>query len=406
MLRLKQRWPDVDRLLWGESMAAPGGPRIYKRGEVIYREGDKAGMLYLIQGGQVSIQLIRGKPIVLFVLGANQVIGDHVLSGQMTHPHSAIATAETKVLELPVEAVKAQIESGSQVIKMLAKSFSDRTKLLHNELKSIRMERDSQACPPDQIAKIFGTVFHVANHKGQREKDGSIRASWLLMRQYAQRVFLESPKRMEAAVSIFVKLGLAVFEMQKSEDNPDGPDEIGSVVFKDLAFVEWVFEHWQYYFFKGAKADFLKTDERVMQVVSALVDYAAGIEPDRSGLVQLDFSNVVEKFKEESGVQLNPDYFGVIEQKGIFIKRSAGEAGVQLQFEIKELVRWSRIWSVLKEVERWNEKGFVDIAEPAFDPRKFKKVVGGGQQCPSCGHGYDGAPKFCSDCGHKFTVAA
>ncbi|MBK7892988.1 MAG: cyclic nucleotide-binding domain-containing protein [Bdellovibrionales bacterium] len=387
-------------------MAAPAGPKVYKRGDVIYREGEKAGTLYLIQSGQVSLQLIRTKPIELFMLGANQVIGDHVLSGQATHPHSAVATAETKILELPIEAVKAQIEAGSQVIKMLTKSFADRTKLLHNELKSIRMERDSQACPPDQTAKIFGTVFHVANHKGVKEKDGSVRVSWLLMRQYAQRVFMESPKRMESAVSVFVKLGLAKFEMQKNEDDPEAPDEIGSVLFRDLSFVEWVFEHWQYYHFKGGKADFLKTDEKVMQVVGALVDYADGLEPDRNGFVRLEFASVVERFKEESGVQLNADYFGVIEQKGIFVKRSATDAGVQLQFEIKELIRWNRIWTVLKEVERWNEKGFVDLDEAAFDPRKFKKANAGGLQCPSCGHGYEGAPKFCSECGHKFTAAA
>lgn len=387
-------------------MAAPGGPKIYKRGEVIYREGEKSGTLYLIQSGQVSLQLIRSKPIELFVLGANQVIGDHALSGQATHPHSAVATAETKILELPLEAVRSQIDAGSQVLKMLTKSFADRTKLLHNELKSIRMERDSQACPPDQTAKVFGTVFHVANHKGLKEKDGSTRVSWLLMRQYAQRVFLESPKRMESAVSIFVKLGLAKFEIQKNEEDPEAPDEIGAVLFRDLAFVEWVFEHWQYYYFKGGKTDFLKTDEKVMQVVGALVDYASGLEPDRNGFVRLEFSSVVERFKEESGTQLNADYFGVIEQKGIFIKRSAIESGVQLQFEIKELIRWNRIWTVLKEVEKWNEKGFVDLDEPAFDPRKFKKANSSGLQCPSCGHGYEGNPKFCSECGFKFTAAA
>ncbi len=384
--------------------AAQNGSRILKKGEVIFKEGEKASVLYLIQSGQVSLQITRGKPIELFSVGAMQVIGDHALAGTALNPHSAVALVETKILELPLEAVKTQIEGASQFVKLLAKSLMDRSKLLQAELKSIRMERDSQPCPPDQLAKIFATLFHVSNMKGEKQKDGSIIVPWPVSKQYAQRVFLESPKRLELAARIFVKLGLATFVMEKSEEDPEAPEEIGKLILKNPPLVEWVFEHWQYFYFKGGKTDLLRTDEKVMQVVAALVAYGDELEIDRNGSVRIEFATVVERFKAESGITLNADFFGVIETKGLFLKRVPTDKGVLLQFEIREFARWSQIWTVLKEIERWNEKGLID-EEPAFDPRRFVKATSG-VKCGSCGHGIEGTPKFCAECGAKIATAA
>ncbi len=386
--------------------AAPANPgsKIIKKGEVIFKEGEKAQVLYLIQSGQVSLQITRGKPIELFTVGAMQVIGDHALSGMGTNPHSAVALVETRLLELPLDAVKTQLDGASQFVKLLSKSLLDRSKLLQAELKSIRMERDSQPCPPDQMAKIFATLYHVSRMKGEAQKDGSLVVPWPVTKQYGQRVFLESPKRLESAARIFVKLGLASFVMQKNEDDPEAPEEIGKLILKKPELIEWAFEHWQYYYFKGGKTELLKTDEKVMQVTAALVAYGEELEIDRNGAVRIEFSTVVEKFKADSGVVLNADFFGVMETKGLFLKRVPTEKGVLLQFEIKEFARWSQIWTVLKEIEKWNEKGMVDD-EPGFDPRKFKKAISA-NACPSCGHGFEGAPKFCAECGGKITVAA
>lgn len=383
-------------------MSTGPGARVFKKGETLFKEGDKAQNLFLIQSGQVAIQIVRGKPIELFNMGVNQVLCDYVLSGQSTHPYTAVATTEVKALELPFDAVKQQVEQAPQVVKLMTKSSLDRLKLLQNELKSIRLERDSNPCPHDQLAKIFATVYHVARHKGETLKDGSLEVSWPLMKQYAQRLFLESPKRLEGAVKIFVRLGLAKFEMQKNEEDPEAPEEIGKVTFKNIDLAEWVSEHWQYYYFKGGKSELLKTEEKVMQVVAAMVDYASELEPDRNGSVRIEFSTIVERFKAESGMTLNADFFGVIEGKGLMVKRIPTDKGVLIQFEYKEFARWIQIWTVLKEVERWNEKGVIDD-EPAFDPRRFQKA-NSGQQCPSCGHAYEGAPKFCAECGHKLAT--
>src|SRR5690606_31085319 len=118
---------------------------------------------------------------------------------------------------------------------------SDKLKLILKEFQSMKLERDNTPCPADQAAKIFGTVYHVARAKGAEQENGEIKVEWPLMKQYAQRVFLESPKRLENAVNIFVKIGHARYEWVSNEDDPQAPEEIGFVYFSDLPLVEQFF---------------------------------------------------------------------------------------------------------------------------------------------------------------------
>lgn len=378
--------------------------RVFKKGESLYREGEKAQSVFLIQSGSVSLTLHRNKNnIDLCTLGGSQIAGEHALSGIATHPHTATAMAETKAVELPVEALKAQIEAAPQLLKVLTKSFSDKLKVVMKELQSARLEKDNTPCPAEQTAKIFGTLFHTVKSKGEVGKDGVVKAPWPLMKSYAQKVFLEHPKRFEMAVNIFVKLGFGKFEMVKPEDDPNAAPEIGFVHFTDISLIEQFFEFYQYYYFKGGKTDLLKTDERMINLVSALLELGAAEQMDRHGTVRLDYSKVLEKMKQKFNFQLNNDHFLLLESKGLFVKRQSTDGSVFVIFDFREFERTFKVWKVLREVERWNEKGYVDPNEPV---EVAKKIVTGGSNCPSCQAPYEGTPKFCAECGHKLTAAA
>lgn len=384
-------------------MSSPG--RIVKRGEYLFKEGDKIQSILLIQTGSVQACIIRPKKnIELMNLGPSQVLGEQALAGAGVYPYSAIATTETKVLEIPVDAFKQSVEGSPQMIKFLVKSLTDRTKTLFADVKSSRMEKDSSPCPEDQVAKIFGTVFHTARHKGVKdEKDpNKISVDWTTYKQYSQRVFAESPKRLEQALCVLVKMKLASFEMGRPPEDPEGPEQIMKVQMTDLAAIEAFFEFYQYYYFKGGtKADILKADDNCMNILNCLLAVAEGIEPDRFGVVSLDFTKTVERFKSDFNINLKSDHFTLLEQKGVFCKRQARQDGnVVLQFEVKEFKTTQKIWRMLKEIEKWNEKGFVDMTE---DETKAK-AKSDGPSCPSCSAAIQPQSKFCSECGHKLAA--
>lgn len=379
--------------------------KTFKKGEVIYKDGDKITAVYLIQSGGASQCLIRGKKTIdLFQLGSSHILGDQVILGATTHPTAAIATTETKVLEIPVETLKSHYEGSPQMLKVIIKSLADRLRLAMNDVRSSKLEKDSSPCPEDQVAKAFGAVFHTANHKGDRSTPGRVVVEWGMMKQYSQRIFAEGPKRVEQVINVLVKLKLALYEMGKAPDNPDGPDEIQRVHFLDLGLLESFFEFYQYYYFKGGRMELLRVDELCQTMLDALLKMADGQEADRFGIVSVDFAKFGEHCKNELGINLNNDHFARLEGKGVFMKRkNITNVGVLLQFEIKEFRSILQSWKMLREIEKWNEKGYVDMDEKEEKP---KKRTAGGPVCPACAAELQAGVKFCGECGHKIVAAA
>ncbi len=375
-----------------------------KKGELLYSEGDKIQNVYLIQSGAVNLCLVRNKKTVdMFQVGSSQILGEQVLLGLGSFTTSAVATTETKVLEIPLEAFKQQFETAQQMYKIIIKSLADRLKVTMADVRSQRLEKDATPCPEELIAKVFGTIFHAANHKGEK-REGRVVIDWGLYRQYSQRVFGESLKRLEQATNLLVKLKLAMYEMDKDPDDPEGPEMIQKIHFFDLAAIENFFEFYQYYYFKGGKSEVLKVEEPVVNTLGGLLSLAESATPDRFGMVSLEFPKVVEHFKNEHGINFTTDTLTRLESKGLFAKRKTNSnSDVQLQFELKEFSGFFKNWRIIREVDKWNEKGFVDPNEP--EKKAIKKAVSG-PACPACSAAYTEGQKFCGECGHKITAAA
>lgn len=382
--------------------AAPA--KVFKKNEVIFKEGDKITCLTLIQSGAANLVLTRQKKnIDLFNVSAGQMLGEVALSGVTTYPYTAIASQETKVLEIPVETMKQVVEATPQMLKMTIKSLSDRVKVTTNEVKSARLEKDPNPCPDDQIARVFGSIYHSARHKGitDEKTPGKVTLDYNQLRQYSQRVFGDSIKRVEQATNILVKLKLAEYEMGKPPDDPEAPEQIMKVHFFDLQAIEGFFEFFQYYYFKGGRSELLKADDLSTMYLNQFIKMAENVPTDKFNVVTLDFHAVNERFKADLGTELKPDHFTRLEQKGIFAKRQARQDGtVVLQFDIKEYQATHKVWRILREVDKWNDKGYVDINEEEVKPKKKPD----GPVCPQCESEIQASAKFCSECGYKIAA--
>ena len=374
-----------------------------KKGEFLFKENDKITALYLVQSGGVSLCLTRGKKTLeLAQLGSGQIIGEQIISGATTFPMGCVATTQTNVLEIPLDKLKAEFDTSPQFMKAIIKSLSDRMKSVMNEIKSIRLEKDAAPCPEDQVAKVFGTIFHTANHKGDKSKGDRVIVDWSTMKQYSQRVMGESLKRMEQAINILVKLKLAGYEMGKDPDDPEAPEQIMKVHFLNLPVVEAFFEFYQFYYFKSGKSEFLKVDETAYLLLETFIKLTEAIEPDRYGVVSIEFTKILDHCKNELGINLNNDHFTRLEQKGVYTKRRTVSDQVLLQFEKKEFINLLMSWRILREIDKWNEKGFVDPDEKEAKPKKRSD----GPECVSCGAPLPPNAKFCAECGTKVSSAA
>lgn len=380
--------------------------KVYKKGEFLFKDNEKIQGIVFIQSGGINQCLVRGKKnIDLFQLGANQVLGESILTGQATHATAAVATAETKTVEVPAEVLKQQMEGAPPIMKMLIKSLLERTRLMMNEIKSLKVSGDSTPCPDEVVPQIFASIFYTTQAKGTREDDKlpDLTVEWNMMRAYTQRVFGQSLKRLEQACNMLVKLKLASYEMGKLPEDPEGPDVILRIKFPNIGAIEAFFEFYQYYNYKPGKGDMIKYDDFCAQLLEIFVSEGEKLAPDRFGIVGVEFNTIGEVVKEKMGINFSNDHFSRLEQKGVLCKRRAIEGQpVRLEFEIRDYQNILFSWKILRELDKWNEKGFVDMDEK--DERKSKQASG--PVCSQCAATVPANAKFCSECGAKVSAQA
>ncbi len=378
--------------------------KTYKRGDVIYKEGDKITHVIFVQSGSVQQTLLRNKKKVeLMTCGANSVLGESGLAGAPAHNISAIAIQETKTLEVPLDTFKTQIEAAPQFLKILIKSFGERLHKAMQEIRSFKMAQDSTPCPDENVPQVFGAIFFSVLHKGVKQKDGvSYEIDWFVFRQYCQRVLGQSLKRVESAVDILVKMQLAQYIMGKPPEDPDGPDQKMGALFFDIQPIEAFFEFFQYYYYKPGKSDLLKVEDSATQIVQLMLKCVEGVEPDRFGTVSIEYAAFAEKMQEELGVKLLADHFIRLENKGVFSKRRTTGDKVYIDFDLREYKNILYSWKFIREINKWNERGFVDLDEK----EEVRKKKTDGPTCPQCGTPYQADQKFCGECGQNLVAKA
>ena len=382
--------------------------KIVKKGQFLFKAGDKIQSVFVIQSGQVNICLQKNNKIFdIMTVGNGYVFADLVVLGTNVYLYSGLAQQELKVTEVPLEVFKAQYEALNPTHKSFIKTMAERLKWAVNEVKNTKQDKSAVPCSEEAIPRVFGSIFHVLNHKGI--KDGTkAKVDWMTLRNYSQRIFGESLKRVEQATQILVKLKLGEYMLGRDPNNvdPDAPEtEIIGFEIYDLPALEAFFEFYQYYYYKGGKSELLKYDDANYNTLRILLMAFADVTPDRFGVVSRDFNQVVEFFKEY-GVSLGAGHFTALEAKGLFCKRKNSSDGkVNLQFDIKEFKVQIDIWSILKEVEKLNERGIVDMSDVDDGPKK-KQSIENGLECTQCKTIIPLESKFCSECGAKVVAGA
>jgi hypothetical protein len=228
-----------------------------------------------------------------------------------------------------------------------------RAKAAANEVRAVRMNREIVACPGENVAKVFGVIFHVGRTVGQ--KQGAVtRADWREFKRYATEVFQEPPARVEEAVNILLKLGYADLELQ-----PDG--EGGAIVLQDMTQIETFFDFYQNYYFKPGYGELLKTNAKMTKVTEAFMQVAEKHKTDRAGNVHMPYKQTIDDLKALLGATFEADQLFRLEQKGLFIKKTTTQDGGTLSFYKPDFLQMLLNWKVLKEIEEWNAKGFVEL---------------------------------------------
>lgn len=372
-----------------------------KKGEALFKEGDATSTVFMIQSGKVALILERGtNRLEIATLGASAVLGEGGLFSSGRHVFSAEALQETRVLEVPMDIMKQQFEKSPPGVKLLVKSLVEEMRQARNQMKVNKVETEKSPCPQGIIHRLFTQVHLISRHIGKKDaaQPDQVIISWSAFKLYATRFFGESPQRLRSVMDLLAKLKLAELTMGQ---NDEGETDLQHVKLLQVQVFEDFAEFFQYHLFKGSRAEAIFVDPLALKVARAIYEISALAEVDHKGASKLDYGLVLTECKTKYGIDLKNTHLDALEKKGLFVKRQSFDDGrVVLSFDRSEFGKMAQYWAIIHEIDKWNEKGSVDLNE------KEEVVQGVAGACPQCQAASDGKAKFCPNCGFKLAVAS
>ncbi|HET8748617.1 MAG TPA: Crp/Fnr family transcriptional regulator [Ramlibacter sp.] len=116
-------------------LAAAAGRRLLRRGEPLFRQGDRPSGMYIVVYGRLKLLATdaRGERLT-GVVGPGRSFGEPVMFLQRPALVDAVAAEDALVLHLPSEAVFAEIDANPLLARRLLAALSQRVESLVHEL--------------------------------------------------------------------------------------------------------------------------------------------------------------------------------------------------------------------------------------------------------------------------------
>lgn len=128
-----------------ELLLAHKSEQVYKKGEIIFREGGyPAGIFYVIEGKVKKYKLDKdGKEHIIYVCNTGELLGYHAILSEDRYPDSAATLEESRIAFIPKEDFLETIQQSKILSTRLLKTLSHEFAVLANSLsmfaqKSVR----------------------------------------------------------------------------------------------------------------------------------------------------------------------------------------------------------------------------------------------------------------------------
>lgn len=109
------------------NLAIDDDVKVYKKDQVIFKEGDKSQKLYIVKSGKIiCLKKSKERLVPVNVVTDKSLIGEEALILGEPHTYSAIAMEETAVIEVPAKTISAVIKVAPPWLSGLLKTLSER----------------------------------------------------------------------------------------------------------------------------------------------------------------------------------------------------------------------------------------------------------------------------------------
>ena len=134
--------------------------RAYADGEIVFREGEKGDVMYVIQSGKVKIvKTSTSKDVLLATLEKGDIFGEMALFDRLPRSATAVAESDTNILRIDKKKLFSTISKNPTVVLKILESMSSRIRQIDAAFAVLRRKQLSIVNSNGSMEKIFNSVL-------------------------------------------------------------------------------------------------------------------------------------------------------------------------------------------------------------------------------------------------------
>ncbi|HKJ87345.1 MAG TPA: Crp/Fnr family transcriptional regulator [Gammaproteobacteria bacterium] len=145
-----------------DALARLSQSRTYERGETVFRQGDPADGLYLIQSGRVKLLLTHedGEEVIVDLLGEGEYFGEMALIDAEPRSTGVVALQRTTVRFLPKGDFRRLLSRSNELAQSLLQGLTERLRNANRMIESL--------ATLDVYGRVARTLLQYANREEGR----------------------------------------------------------------------------------------------------------------------------------------------------------------------------------------------------------------------------------------------
>src|SRR3954465_2268393 len=141
--------------------------REFKRGEVLFREGEPGREMCVVQAGKVNItKTVRDTEKILATLGAGEFFGEMAILNNKPRSAGAVMAEDGKLLVIDPRTFEAMIRGNVEIAVRLIKKLSDRLQDADEQIENLLMR--------DPASRVVHFLLRGAQKRGKDTAQGKL----------------------------------------------------------------------------------------------------------------------------------------------------------------------------------------------------------------------------------------
>ena len=163
-----------------EEVLAAGMPQVLRRSEVLFREGEPAAALYLVESGRVKLTQLtaEGREVIMRYLAPGDAFAAVALFERSTYPVTARATERTRLRAWPREILPGLVRDHPRFEANLLRIVSSHTREALSRVRELATEPVAQ--------RLARTLLRLGQQIGRREPDGAVLVERITQQEIAE----------------------------------------------------------------------------------------------------------------------------------------------------------------------------------------------------------------------------